>query len=553
MKRKRNVDLPGLEPEDHSSSYTTQALPTTPSKSALSSPVKQRDNANNNNKRVTFGNGLLDVPLLPAPVTPQKGHRSLSTTSSPTKDDIISDPPIVLNANRSARRKSARNLIERTVRGDVSDDEDEEAEEDELALRILRDKDGEGSDGDSSSENEADEEVVPATPSKRGRGGRQKKEKEKEVQAPVSIEGFSSFFEQNHTRAKTSSSTLSSLPSLTPETYFRLLATYKNQHEEDIEHLCSLHQQNFPQWSFELSQGFNVMSYGYGSKRSLIMDYVKQEATSDNPVVIINGFIPSITIREILNTVTNAALGSDHGQKMGTQPNDVLDNLLPILDSLQAKATTTITNGKAKVGKLNDHIMLVIHSIDSPSLRSPQTQAILSRLVSHPFIRLVASIDHILAPLLWDSSTLTLYNFVFHDATTFAPFTLETSNVDESDSILDVLTGGNFGRAGRSGARGVKYVLASLPGNAKGLYRILVANQLQAMEEDGVESDKMGGEEYGLEFKNLYQKAVEEFLCSSDMAFRTLLNEYVVNSLPLPSPPSPSYFIFIFTFLSCPI
>jgi origin recognition complex subunit 2 len=34
-----------------------------------------------------------------------------------------------------------------------------------------------------------------------------------------------------------------------------------------------------------------------------------------------------------------------------------------------------------------------------------------------------------------------------------------------------------------------------------------------------------GGEEVAVEYRMLYNKAVEEFICSSEMAFRTLLKE----------------------------
>jgi origin recognition complex subunit 2 len=42
-----------------------------------------------------------------------------------------------------------------------------------------------------------------------------------------------------------------------------------------------------------------------------------------------------------------------------------------------------------------------------------------------------------------------------------------------------------------------------------------------------------GGEEVAVEYRMVYNKAVEEFICSSEMAFRTLLKEYVSLSLSL--------------------
>ena len=106
-----------------------------------------------------------------------------------------------------------------------------------------------------------------------------------------------------------------------------------------------------------------------------------------------------------------------------------------------------------------------------------------------------------------------------------------------------------IGRTGRTvkGKEGVGFVLRSLPENARNLYRVLVAEALAGMD-DGVggggdagasdEEDDNGdngehgtrrttsNEEGAVEYRVLYQKAVEEFICSSEMAFRTLLKEF---------------------------
>lgn len=72
-------------------------------------------------------------------------------------------------------------------------------------------------------------------------------------------------------------------------------------------------------------------------------------------------------------------------------------------------------------------------------------------------------------------------------------------------------------------------MLKSLPENAKNLFRLLVTEVLLAMDDDGVD----GGEDAGVEYRMVYNKAVEEFVCSSEMAFRTLLKEYVIFFSPL--------------------
>jgi origin recognition complex subunit 2 len=103
------------------------------------------------------------------------------------------------------------------------------------------------------------------------------------------------------------------------------------------------------------------------------------------------------------------------------------------------------------------------------------------------------------------------------------------------DEVHDLL-----GRSGRrvGGKEGVSFVLKSLPENAKNLFRVLIAEQLAAMDDspmiamDGDDDDENGPRathhrktEIGVEYRVLYRKAVEEFICSNEMNFRTLLKE----------------------------
>jgi origin recognition complex subunit 2 len=194
----------------------------------------------------------------------------------------------------------------------------------------------------------------------------------------------------------------------------------------------------------------------------------------------------------------------------------MLDNLLALLEEDK-----------------NQDITLIIHSIDRIPLRRPVTQTLLSRLASHPQVHLIASADHPSFPLLWDSSLRSTYNFVFHDCTTFQPYTAEVDVVDEVHELL--------GRSGRrvGGKEGVSFVLKSLPENAKNLFRVLIGEQLAAMDEgmdapEGADDDNDNEDrrvmvhkrnEPGVEYRVLYNKAVEEFICSNEMNFRTLLKE----------------------------
>ena len=107
---------------------------------------------------------------------------------------------------------------------------------------------------------------------------------------------------------------------------------------------------------------------------------------------------------------------------------------------------------------------------------------------------------------------------------------METDVVDEVHELL--------GRSGRrvGGKEGVSFVLRSLNENSRNLFRVLVAEVLAGMEEtgdlEGVEEgfgtkakSKERVEGAGVEYRVLYHKAVEEFICSNEMNFRTLLKE----------------------------
>jgi origin recognition complex subunit 2 len=474
---------------------------------------------------------IIEVPVpLPAPETPSKRrvreeeHSEQSPLprktilkdpllETPKRNDrvrfqesTISPPPVVTNADRSARRKSARRILER---GDLSDDNGlDEDEEEELVQQIY------GADGsDASSGEEA--EAGKTKPGKRGR----KAAKRDVTPPPSTLEGPDSYFHQNRkTRQQTSTSTLASLRQLDHSTYFNLLRSYPADHANDREYLHQLHSDNFGQWIFELSQGFNLLLYGYGSKRKLLGTFAAKIYTHPGSVVIVNGYLPELNVKDILTTVATALLGADHNVRLGASIPEILDNILALLDEPSAQKLT-----------------MILHNLDGETLRQERSQAIISRLVAHPKIHLVASIDHIRAPLLWDAARVSQFNFLWHDVTTFEPYTVEIP-VDEALSIVD-----GAGRAG--GTKGVKYVLASLPSNAKLLFRILVSHQLQAMVDDdnggmgtGKGKTKTGSKakvdasEYGVEYRVLYQRAVGEFICSNDVAFRTLLKEYV----PLP-------------------
>ncbi|RYP68372.1 hypothetical protein DL769_005526 [Monosporascus sp. CRB-8-3] len=408
--------------------------------------------------------------------------------------------------DRSARKKSARALIEKVVAGDTSDEE-----EDEVIARQIYESSEEVDEESSETEERAGELEEPseaATPSKTP-GGRKKKtltrKRRKSPTPPRDLPPHEVYFAQNRPgRAKTSNNTLASLQLLTHEEFFSTLHKYKNPHAEDIEFLQSIHIESFPQWIFELSQGFSVCLYGYGAKRSLLNKfaqyiYDKSPDRDTHKIVIVNGYIHRTSLREILGTIASAV---DRFHKLPAgNPSAMLDNLKALLSSHGVRVT------------------VILNSIDAHPMRRAGVQPVLAQLAAHPRVQLICSADTPDFALLWDSTLRSSFNFTFHDCTTFVPFAAEMADpVDEVHELLGR-------RARRVGGReGVAYVLRSLPENAKNLFRLLLGEVLVAMDDNG--DVGAGGENPGVEYRMLYNKAVEEFICSSEMAFRTLLKEF---------------------------
>lgn len=395
---------------------------------------------------------------------------------------------------------------------------------------------------------------VPDTPSKSGklRGRPKGRRRARSPTPPQDLPPHELYFFQNRPGAnKTSTNTLPSSALLNHEDYFANINAYKDPHEEDKVYLKDLHKRSFDQWVFELEEGFNICLYGYGSKRELVLEYAEylyQHASRQPKILVVNGYTPALTLKDILTTISTNLLPKSQATKLPAQPAALLESLL---------ATFTASPPATP-------IYLFINSIDAAPIRKGSIQTALARLASHPSISIVATADTPNFSLMWDISLRTQFHFLFHDTTTFAPYTAEIDVVDDVNTLL--------GRSGRriGGKDGVTYVLRSLPENARNLFRILVAEQLAlAAESDGavlpiaeeelVDDDEplLGFDDLeepetpskrgrgrpakarpkpkpkplpsvveGVEYRTLYHKAVEEFVCSSEMGFRTLLKEF---------------------------
>lgn len=468
--------------------------------------------------------------------TPRSNRKLVFATPTKSVDGETPNgtPTIVRNADRSARRKSNRRLIERTIHGDDSDEEALD-EEETLAEEILSDED-EGEEEREGRDREAEEIPIPETPSKRPRGrpkgsgkGPGRPRKQRSPTPPQDLPAHEEYFWQNRPAGtKTSNNTLPSHILLNHDEYFEAMQGYEDRHKPEMDFLLELHCRALDQWIFELEEGFNICLYGYGSKRGItekftarLYEHISQNAPYKGSkraprIVVVNAYAPGTTLKEVLTTIASVVNSSQ--SKFPNQPSQLATYILDHLTSNPPPHP----------------IPIIINSMDSPYLRKPPAPSILASLANHPSINLVCTVDTPNFPLLWDVGLKSQFKFVFHDATTFAPYEAE----------LDVVEGVNelLGRSGRriGGRDGIGFVLRSLPENARSLFRILVTEQLALllMDDDGGEDPegaasrnkgkKAAASEsaQGVEYRVLYHKAVEQFVCSSEVGFRTLLKEF---------------------------
>ncbi|KAL9640905.1 MAG: hypothetical protein Q9204_000525 [Flavoplaca sp. TL-2023a] len=484
--------------------------------------------------------------------TPQSrlsGRKLFETPSKANADGLGTiDTPVAHNVDRSARRRSVRTLIERGIA--AGDDGTDIAEdEDLLATHIWGAEEMEENDLHGSNDEEPiTDPAVPATPSKRGRKGPRRK---RTPTPPSDLPPHEQYFFQNWAGSnKTSNNTISSLSLLSHEQYYKQIRAYQDSHQSSYDYLHSLHSRSFPQWRFELSQSFSVCLYGYGSKRHLTDSFAKylysQYASSPPKIIVTNGYISNLTIRQILTIIATVVYDCPVSSlpKLSTQPREIVNSILHELTSSPP----------------THPVYLLINSLDAPPLRRSPIPSILAQLSASPHIRLLATCDTPNFPLLWDTNLRDQYNWVFHDTTTFISYAgVEIEDVVEEVNEL-------MGRSGRriKGKEGVGFVLKSLPENARSLYRVLIAELLSQLDTglDGFEEDianigvvgdkdedalietphksqrkgnsaaaaaaaaRAAAGEACIEYRTLYQKVVEEFICSNEMGFRQLLKEF---------------------------
>nr|CAG4643411.1 EOG090X0AVI [Ilyocryptus agilis] len=293
------------------------------------------------------------------------------------------------------------------------------------------------------------------------------------------------FFAQSSS-VHTSDRTLNRLknPRLSQEAIDSLMEKVGDCHAKEKQFLMKDYQQQFPLWSFLLGEGFNILVYGLGSKRYLLEEYRTKCLIGKN-VLVVNGYFPGLTMKEIFNSLISGVLESTAS----------FSGPVEQLEFIEHQFSST------------KEAYIIIHNMDGPSLQFSREQEALCRLAAVPGLHVVASVDHINTPLLWDQRKLSQTRFVYFDCTTFAPYVEEISY---ENSLL-------VHQSSTLGLASLVHVFASLTYNAKAIFIVIAKRQLE---------NKDDSDYHGFPFHALYNECRDRMLVNSDLTLRAQLTEF---------------------------
>nr|SVE79672.1 EOG090X0AVI [Daphnia magna] len=335
------------------------------------------------------------------------------------------------------------------------------------------DAESNGSESDSSSNDEEDRNELKLRAAKN-----------QSMDITVNTEDY---FLAQSSSVHTSDRTLNRLnnPRLSQEAVDSLMENFDDCHSKEKILLMKEYQQQFLQWIFLLREGFNILVYGLGSKRYLLDEFRTRFLDGKN-LIVVNGYFPGLTIKEIFNSITDGIL-----EHSGT-----FFSTVEQLEFIEQEFNNT---------KIEAY--LIIHNMDGPSLQFSREQEVLCRLAAAPGLHVVASTDHINTPLLWDQRKLSQSKFVYFDCTTFAPYSEEISY--ENSLLVQQST--------TLGLASLVHVFASLTFNAKAIFILIAQRQLENNNETNY---------HGFPFHELYSECRDRMLVNSDLTLRAQLTEF---------------------------
>jgi origin recognition complex subunit 2 len=361
---------------------------------------------------------------------------------------------------------------------------------------------------------------------------------------------FDSYFLHFAKPTKTGPAVFSSqVPPLSTEEYLSAIKSASSSHHQLTDRLSVSLQNLFPahfsRFCLELDEGFNLIFYGFGSKRALLNQFATQVCSKRGHVVVVNGSQPKSSLKDLFSTI------------------EMIPDLqaVPLLTDSTESQIRRICEFFAPLNE-RPPLYIFIHNIDSPVFRNAKAKSCLSALGSCPRIHLVASVDHVNAPLLWSSSEASTrsredagfstslpmrgFSWLWHDLTTFASYDHELAHVDKSSFAGASLQQGGRRRRdlqvasvlGGGGApmteTAAQHILASVTQKAKRLFVLIATKQLAMMDAD---EDAVSGDfqRVSLAYDTLFTSARDNFIATNDTALKSLLGEFKDHNLVVSS------------------
>ncbi|CAD6209890.1 unnamed protein product [Miscanthus lutarioriparius] len=302
-------------------------------------------------------------------------------------------------------------------------------------------------------------------------------------------------------RARAAAGKLSDLNLVDEQVLRASLAEIPPKHEEEVEALIRSYKDQYRNWLFELRCGFGLLMYGFGSKKQLLEDFASTTLT-DFTVVVINGYLPSVNLKQVIATIaemfwdqTKAKRKRQPGTRSQLSQQFPSQSTEDIISFLMRQTSDDV----------DDRLCLLIHNVDGPALRDAESQQCLAQISCCPQVRVVASIDHVNAPLLWDKKMVhKQFKWSWYHVPTFAPYKVE--------GVFYPLILASGGHAQTT--KTALVVLQSLTPNAQSVFRVLAEYQLAHEKEEG------------MPVSSLYTKCRERFLVSSQVTLNSHLTEF---------------------------
>ncbi|CAF0871596.1 unnamed protein product [Rotaria sordida] len=248
----------------------------------------------------------------------------------------------------------------------------------------------------------------------------------------------------------------------------------------------------FDEWFRYLRAGFNILLHGVGSKKSLVSLFFKKYLKNEYLTFIINGFLPNITIKQVLQTICSCP---EININQSNHNDECIQDIIK------------------KIEKEKLHIYLLINNIDGMNFRNCNVQNIFKSAAQCQYIHILATIDHIHGPLIWNQQSLNSFRWIWYTVHTWLPYIDETTNERLNTIRL---------KTSQLSISAVEHVIESLTPNARRIFCLLVEAFLANSNSKDYE---------GMKFTELYEQCKRSFYVNNEQNLRLQLIEFIDHRL----------------------